>query len=189
MQQSGQADSEKLAQLERAQLANRQRVMELNTDNDVLKQELETVKAEANRASESERKCAELEVGLSILLFLMVLKENVTFLKSEIENLTSQLNAEIAQSQERKKKIRVYVDKLTSDKQRLEEQLSEKSRDLSEVISSRDEALLQVSALTVRADTIKDQMELERSNHESAMREKDRQMAVKLAEATSEVKR
>ena len=52
----------------------------------------------------------------------------------------------------------MYVDKLTADKQRLEEQLAEKVRDLSEATTARDDAILQVSALTVRAETIKDQV-------------------------------
>jgi len=49
-------------------------------------------------------------------------------IKLELEKAAAQLESEVQQNLERKKKIRVYVDKLTSDKVQLETQLLEKTQ-------------------------------------------------------------
>lgn len=79
-------------------------------------------------------------------------------MKLEIERISSELENEIAQNQDRKKKIRVYVDKLTADKAKLEEQLAEKQQTISSLTKDRDIQVQQILDLNNKIESIREQV-------------------------------
>lgn len=65
-----------------------------------------------------------------------------------MEKLSTQLENETLQNQDRRKKIRVYVDKLQGDKTRLEEQVAGKVAELTAVSREKELLLERITDLT-----------------------------------------
>jgi DNA repair ATPase RecN len=79
-------------------------------------------------------------------------------LRSDLERVSTELENEILQNQDRKKKIRVYVDKLTADKTRLEEQLTERQQLVNSLTKDREGQIQQILELNQKVETIREQV-------------------------------
>jgi predicted nucleic acid-binding Zn-ribbon protein len=75
-----------------------------------------------------------------------------------VERISSELENEITQNQDRKKKIRVYVDKLTADKAKLEEQLAEKQQTVNSLTKDRDGQIQQILELNKKLEAVREQV-------------------------------
>jgi predicted nucleic acid-binding Zn-ribbon protein len=80
----------------------------------------------------------------------------------EVESLKSNLESEVLQNQDRKKKIRVYVDKLTADKASLHDQLESKKAAFNALTEDRNNICTQMLQTTDRLKLVQEEFQLER---------------------------
>lgn len=167
-------------QLSQVSMAATQKTAQLNTDlaearTHLLNKEQTLAELTANMAATGSANSA--------------LQARNELLKSEVEKLGSQLHAALVENQERKKKVRAYVDTLSADKKVLEDAVREKEMRLAEV-TAEGTALSQSLAVTEKKlKLLREQTELDKECHASELRNLEAKLTVQIEAGQEEINR
>lgn len=146
------AEAELRAQLEQSTKALRLKVQEHNNELDQLQSDLA-------------RKSAEYEMVYTELVALressMIQQSRLESSESENLRINTALQSEIAQNSERKKKVRAYVDNLTSEKVAAEEKVATLTASLVEANDKKLHLEQQIKLLESRLNTMREQAVLD----------------------------